>query len=365
MRITRIILIVVLLSAALRGQSRIGEITDIEGVRDNILSGIGLVVGLKGNGDTSAVARKMVASMLRRNNINATDAEIAIASNAAVVTVQAKISPFKRPGSRIDVTISSMLDAQSLFGGTLIETHLTGFDRQMVYAIAEGPISVGGYSAVGDSNSSVTINHDTVATIPCGAIVEEAIPMVIADRSGRVTFNLKNQDWTTASNIEKAINERFPGSAIARNAGMVQVQVPDGFTSRVTDFISAIQDLEVEVHVVAKIVVDERSGVIVAGQEVRISTVAVAQGDLSVTIREAPQPVVANPLTQGPGIASVPRSEVSIAEEDGGLQVVENGESVARLATSLNALGATPRQLIAFLQSIKAAGALQADLEIR
>ncbi len=360
----RSFLILIALSTSLFSQARIGELTGIEGVRDNIIRGVGLVVGLNGEGDKSKLARRMIANVLKRSGVNALESDLD-ASNAAVVMVTARIDPFRRPGSRIDVTVSSMLDAKSLRGGTLLDTRLAGFDAETVYAIAEGPVVVNGVSAQGQSGSSVTINHPTVANIPNGALVEKAIPMRITDLRDVVTLNLKNQDWTTAYNIEKVVNGKYPGSARAVNAGVVEVKVPAALKDRVTEFIASIQDLTVEVHTVSKIVIDEKSGFIVAGANVRISKVAVAQGDLSVTVEEAPQPVVANSFTQGPSIAAVPRSRVSIEEEKSGLQVVKGGESVAQLAASLNALGASPRQLIAILQGIKAAGALHADLEVR
>lgn len=359
----RIILWAVL-AAPLFSQSRIAEITDIEGVRENIVRGIGLVVGLNKTGDKAALSKRMMQSVLQRNQINVDLGELGL-GNAAVVLVTAKIDPFKRPGSRIDVVVSSMEDASSLFGGTLLETHLVGFDRETVYAIAEGPLSASGIGAEGQTGSSVTINHPTVATIPGGALVEKDIPMQITDRRGILKFNLKNQDWTTARNIETAINSKFAGSSKAVDAGSVEVRVPDKFKQTVTQFIAEIQKMTVETHMVSKIIIESRTGIIIAGQDVKISTVAVTHGKLNVTISEAPEAALANPFTQGPGIASVPKSDVSISEESRGLQVVQGGETVAKLAQSMNALGASPRQLIGIFEAIKAAGALQAELVIK
>lgn len=360
----RVVLAVLALSVAGQAQkARIAEITDIEGVRQNIVRGIGLVVGLNKTGDRSQLSQRMVASIMQNNRINASISELGT-GNAAVVMVTAVIDPFKRPGSRIDVTISSIQDAKSLFGGVLLETHLLSFDRKTVYGVAEGPISVGGHGASGQSGSSVTINHPTVGTIPGGALMEKAIDMTITDRRGMVNFNLKNQDWTTSKNIAAAINRVHAATARSVNAGSVEVQVPDAFKQRVTEFIASIQDLVIDVHTVSRVVINERTGIITAGQNVRISTTAVAHGKLTVTIREEPQVAAAAPFTNGPGLMPVPLTDVKIEEEDNGLQVVQGGESVARLAMSLNALGASPRQLIEIFKALKAQGALQADLVI-
>ena len=358
-----IALLVVLGTTALAQQSRIAEITEIEGVRQNIVRGIGLVVGLNKTGDRSQLGQRMIASIMKNNRINASISELG-SQNAAVVMVTATIDPFKRPGSRIDVTVSSIQDAKSLFGGVLMETHLTGFDRKTVYGIAEGPLSVGGLGATGASGSSITVNHPTVGTIPGGALIEKAIEMVIADRRGVVKLNLKNQDWTTSRNIAAAINAIHPATAKATNAGCVDVHVPENMRSRLTTFIAGIQDLVVAVHTVGRVVINERTGIVTAGQHVRISTTAVAHGKLTVTIREETEVAQAQPFTNGPALLPIPFSDVKIEEEKRGLQVMEGGESVARLAMSLNALGASPRQLIAIFKALKAQGALQADLVI-
>lgn len=345
-------------------QSRIAEITDIEGVRDNVVRGIGLVVGLNKTGDKASLSKRMIQSVLERNQITVDTADLG-AGNTAVVLVTARIDAFKRPGSKIDVTVSSMQDASSLFGGMLLETQLTGYDRTTVYAIAEGSLSATGVGAEGTSGTSVTINHPTVATIPNGATIEKEIPMQITDRRGVIRFNLKNEDWTTARNIETVINEKNAGVARAIDAGTVEVRVPDASRARVTPFIAQLQQLIVEVHMISKVIIDARTGVIVAGQDVKISTVAVTHGKLNVTISEAPEPALANPFTQGPGVVPIPRSDVQITEETRGLQVIPGGETVAKLAQSLNTLGASPRQLIGIFEAIKAAGALQAELIVK
>lgn len=357
---------ILLFAATVRAQTvaRVAEITDIEGVRENIVRGIGLVVGLNKTGDKAGVSKRLIQSVLQRNQITAEVSDLGL-GNYAIVLVTARIEPFKRLGSRIDVTVSSMQDAASLYGGTLLETHLVGFDRETVYAIAEGPISGSGIGAEGSSGSSVTVNHPTVATMPNGALVEKEIPMQITNDRGMVVLNLKNQDWSTARNIERVVGEKYLGAARAVDGGSVEIRVPESHKNRVTEFIASLQDLKVDVHVVSKVIIDSRTGVIVAGQDVRIATVAVTHGKLNVTISETPEAAHANPFTRGEAIKELPRSDVQIQEETKGLQVVQGGETVARLAQSLNSLGASPRQLIGILEAIKAAGALQAELIVK
>ncbi len=363
-RALKILSLVLLAASGLHSQARIAEITDIEGVRDNQVSGIGLVVGLNGTGDKSILARRMAVSMFQKFGINTTPQEMK-SDNIAVVQVTAKLDPFKRPGSKVDVVVSSLQDAKNLFGGTLMETLLYGKDRKTVYAIAEGPISAAGLEASGQSGSSVTINHPTSASMPNGARVEKAVPMSIFDSRNVVRFQLKNQNWKTAANVEEAINRMFPGVARATNAGMIEVKIPPQWKDRVTEFIATIQDIRVKVDMVSKLIINRKTGVIVAGENVRISKVAVAVGSINITIEEAPQPVVAQPFTEGPSLGAVPRSVATISQEKRELSVLPGGTSVAELAASLNELKLSPNQLISILEEIKAAGALHAEMEIR
>ncbi len=361
----RIFLAVILLSASSWGQSRIAEIADIEGVRDNAVSGIGLVVGLNGTGDKSILARRMQVNFLQKFGINTTVQEVS-SGNMAVVQVTGRLDPFKRPGSKIDVVVSSMQDAENLYGGTLLETLLVGKDQKTVYAIAEGPLSAAGLAASGDSGSSVTINHPTVANIANGARVEKSVPMQILDSRHMIRFHLKNQNWKTAKNVEKAINAVHKGVAKAKNAGMIEVKIPEDWHNDLTGFIASIQQIRTAVDVVSKVIINRKTGVIVAGENVRISKVAVAVGSINITIEEAPLPVVAAPFTEGPSIAAVPRSVATITEEESRLSVLpDGGTSVAELAASLNKLAPKASQLISILEAIKAAGALHAELEIR
>ena len=364
LNVTRLTFVLLLIAAEGFCQARIAEIADIEGVRDNQVSGIGLVVGLNGTGDKSILARRMAVNMFQKFGINTTQQEIG-SGNIAVVQVTARLDPFKRPGSKLDVIVSSMQDAKSLYGGTLIETYLVGKDQKTVYAIAEGPISAPGVEASGDSGSSVTVNHPTVASIASGARVEKVVTMQILDNRHVIRFHLKNQNWKTASNVDKVINAKYPGSAKAKNAGMIEVRIPDGWRSKLTEFIASVQDLRVKVDMISKVIINRKTGVIVAGENVRISKVAVAVGGINVTIEESPQPVVAAPFTEGPSIGSVPRSTATISEKKSELSVLPGGTSVAALAESLNTMKLSPSQLISVLEEIKAAGALHADMEIR
>ncbi len=363
-KITTIALAIVALAGLAGAQARIAEIADLEGVRDNYVKGIGLVVGLNGTGDGTDITKRMLANMLTRSNVNATMSEVD-SKNAAVVMVTARLSPFKRPGGRLDVDVACINNASSLQGGTLVETYLMGPDQQTVYAIAQGPVSTPSKRAEGQSGSSVTVSHPTVATVPNGALIEKAVDMQIHDSRNIITLNLKNQNWNTAANVAKAIEEKHAGAARAVDAGMIEVKIPADWLGRVTEFIASIQELRVEVDMISKVIVNRKTGVIIAGQDVRISKVAVAQGSISVTIEETPIPVTAAPFTEGPSIAAVPRSEVQVTEENRGLKVVDGGESVASLAASLNALGVLPSELISILEAIKAAGALHAELEVR
>lgn len=363
--LTLITLALFYLTAPLLAQKvRIAEITDIEGVRSNVIRGQGLVVGLKGTGDKSEVTKRMLAAMMTKAGTKA-EAKDMGSGNAAAVYITAVLPPFKRPGSRIDVNIASMQDCQSLAGGMLVETRLMGYDGKTVYAIAEGPIVSSGLFEQGNSGSSLQVNTPTEATIPNGAIVEKTVDMQIVDMRNIITLNLKNQDFTTAKNIQLAIDKVFPASSAALNGGVVEVKVPMAFANNVAGFVAKIQQLQVTAHMISKIVIDSRTGVVIAGADVRISRVAVAHGDLTVTIDEVKEPVIAAPFTDGPAIETIDHSQVTIEEEKPGIKILQGGESVASLAASLNALQAGPRQIISILQAIKSAGALHADLEVR
>ena len=343
--------------------SRIKDIVDFEGDRSNALVGYGLVVGLNGTGDNlrnSPQTLQSAQAMLERLGVNVRDAKLN-AKNIASVMVTASLPPFAAPGSRIDVTVSAMGDAKSLLGGTLLVTPLIGADGR-AYAVGQGTVQVGGFSATGASGSSVTKGVPTAGRIANGATVEEEVPFTLNQmHSQRLT--LRNPDFTTASRIAAVINGRYPGTASADSATIVTITPPNGV--RINEFATDIENLEVEPDNSAKVVIDEVAGVIVVGEAVRVSTVAIQQGNLTISVQETPSVSQPAPFTTGGQTAVVPQSSVTVNEETGKQFVVlQSGASLSTLVAGLNALGVTPRDMISILQTIKAAGALQAEIEV-
>jgi flagellar P-ring protein precursor FlgI len=362
-----ILLFVVLLSSAEVGQcERIKDIVDIQGIRSNPLAGIGLVIGLAGTGDTTLLSRQMLTNILRDSGL-VLSPENLTGGNIAVVMVTAELGPFSREGSRIDVDVSVIGDAESLQGGMLLPTPLEGLDRQ-VYAVAQGGISIGGWAASGDK-ASITKNHQTVGRIPDGAIVEkeELATFVEYIANNRlITLNLRNSDFTTAERISKAINQTYPNSAAVIDAGTVEVKVPGEISQTgIVGFINAITKDDIKVDIPAVVVINERTGTIVVGENVGISTVAISQGSLVVKIKETAavsQPVA--PFSDAGTTEVVPETIIGIEEKTGYLIPVIKAVTVSELAKTLNAIGATPRDLIAIFNALKKAGALQAKLVI-
>ncbi len=356
----------------LAAQSRIKDIVDIEGVRDNQLVGYGLVVGLNGTGDDLGKAvftRESLIGMLQRLGVNARDADLDT-DNVAAVMVTANFPAFGRHGTRIDVTISALGDSESLLGGNLLVTPLLGADGE-VYAVAQGPVAVGGFSAGGEAET-VTRGVPTTGRIPNGAIVEREVPFALNDLQ-RVKLSLRNPDLSTAGRIAGAINGFLreqrkieQASAEVTDPGTVTLSVPEAYRGRTVALLGDIEQLPIKADQIAKIVIDERSGVIVMGQNVRISTVAIAQGNLTIRITETPQVSQPGPFAEAGETEVVPRTQIQIDDQsDNRLAVVEgNGVSLQQLVDGLNALGIGPRDLISILQTIKAAGALQAEIEV-
>jgi flagellar P-ring protein precursor FlgI len=347
--------------------SRIKDIADIEGVRDNMLVGYGLVVGLNGTGDSlsnSPFTAKSLVGMLERLGIN-TRGDSLKTKNVAAVMVTATLPPFSSQGSKIDISVSTLGDSKSLQGGTLLVTPLMGADGE-VYAVAQGPIAVGGFSASG-GGSSVTKGVPTSGRIANGAIVEREIGFQLADMP-ELRLNLKNPDFTTAERMAAAINAQVKGNlAVARDPTNVIVTLPksDRSRNRLVHLITQVEQIDVTPDMPAKVVVDEQSGIIVMGENVRISRVAIAQGNLTIRITETPQVSQPNALSTGGETVVVPRTEIDVSEGEGRkLAVFNSGVSLQELVQSLNALGIGPRDMISILQSIKAAGALQADIEV-
>lgn len=349
---------------------RIKDITDLEGARGNRIKGIGLVVGLKGTGDKGSFTQKVAADMLQRFDISSPfigDGKFR-SSNISVVTVTAELGPFNRKGSRIDVTVSVLDDATSLFGGTLMETTLKGLDG-VVYATAAGDVILGGYSygasgGSGDTagSASASKNHPTVGRVPGGGVVEGEVRGKIVC-NGQIRLLLREADAGTARNIARAINKRYSGIALALDSGTVQVFVPEERLHQVVGFVADIGVLEVTPDVSAKVIINERTGTVIAGENVKVSRLGIVQGSL--TVSTSNEPVVSQPLPYSRGKTTVtPKTEVGVTEQGGVMQVLEPTVTVAELARALNALGATPRDLISIFQDLKAAGGLHAELVV-
>ncbi|HYD17345.1 MAG TPA: flagellar basal body P-ring protein FlgI [Patescibacteria group bacterium] len=351
--------------ASTSGTTRIKDIVEIEGVRDNMLVGYGLVVGLNGTGDSlnnSPFTQQSLIGMLERLGVNVR-AEKLNTKNIAAVMVTATLPPFTNQGSRIDVSISALGDSKSLQGGTLLVTPLLGADSQ-VYAVAQGSVAIAGFSAKGDS-ASVIQNIPTGGRISAGAIVEREIPFTLAGMTS-TRLGLRNPDLTTARRIAAAINGYLKtGVAVAENPASVSVTIPPGYKAGLVNLITDIEQLRVSPDQMARVVIDERSGVIVMGKDVRISTVALAQGNLTIRITETPQVSQPNAFAEEGETVVVPRTEVQVdADEENKIAVLQSGVSLQTLVASLNALGVGPRDIITILQSIKASGALQAEIEV-
>jgi flagellar P-ring protein FlgI len=344
--------------------SRIKDIADVEGVRDNLLVGYGLVVGLNGTGDSlrnSGFTAQSLEAMLERLGV-ATRGRDLRTRNVAAVMVTATLPPFARQGSRLDVSASALGDAKSLQGGTLLVTPLHGADGE-VYAVAQGQLAIAGFTAAGAAES-VTRGVPTSARIAAGAIVEREVEFEL-DRLERVRLALRNPDFTTAQRIAQAINAHLNlPAAHASDPTTVALNVPPPYRGRIAALLTEVEQLRVRPDQGARVLIDEQSGIIVMGENVRISQVAVAQGSLTVQITEAPQVSQPNPLAEGDTVV-VPRTRVQVDDAGGQRMVVlDGGVSLQQLVAGLNALGVGPRDLIGILQAIKAAGALQAEIEV-
>lgn len=353
-------LVLLILTLPVQGE-RIKDIVNIQGIRSNPLWGYGLVVGLNGTGDSSAVSRRALASTLRHSGL-VLDPDDLSSKNIASVIVTAELPPFARKGSTVDVTVSAIGKASSLQGGILLMTPLMGPDNQ-VYAVAQGSLSIGGFSASGAS-SSVSKNHTTVGRIPSGATIEkEEIANYV--ENGCIVLQLRNPDFTTAENVANAIDSIFPGSSTPLNAGTIKIEIPKSLTKRnLPAFIDRIGALQVKVDMPALVVINERTGTIIVGEKVGISTVAISHGNLSIVTKEkdfVSQPL---PFSRSGTTEKMSRTEITATEERGALHVVPRQVSVSELARALNAMGLTPRDLISIFEALRQAGALQAQLKI-
>ncbi len=350
-------------SGSLALGARIKDLTELQGVRNNQLIGYGLVVGLNDTGDSTnnGITMQTVANMMEHLGVNL-DREAVKVENVAAVMVTADLPPFAKAGTEIDVLISSLGDAESLSGGTLLRTPLLGPDDK-VYAVAQGPLIVGAVSLKG-AGGSVEKNHPTVGRIPDGGIVEREVGFALP-KDGRYVYHLREGDFTTISRMAEVVNSSFQGRvAKALDNKSLEVQLPQSYASKPIQFLSSLENLEVQPDSKAKIVVNERTGTIVMGKDVRLSRVAVAHGNLKLTVKESPKVSQPEPFSQGGQTVTVPDSELELDEEDARFMVMEEGVSVGDVASALNTIGVTPRDVITIFQAIKAAGAMQAELVV-
>jgi len=343
--------------------ARIKELCELQGARTNMLIGTGIVVGLAGTGDKNAAAVIAQQRVMERLGIAVDSTKELKSDNVAIVMVTAELPAFAKEGTRLDVAVESIYDCKSLEGGTLLETHLRGpGGSEEIYAVAQGPISIGGFNAGGGGGAAVRKNHSTAGRIPMGAHVEREAPSTITDGE-RLSFLLKRPDFITADNIQRALNEYIePGCAAALGAGTVQVKIPDEEKRDLVKFIARIQGVEVESDIGSCIVINERTGTIVVGDKVGIKPCQVAHGNLTIKIAAKPLVSQPQPLSQGQTVVTE-EQRLSVQEEERFLMPVE-GASAGEVASALNKIKVTPRDMISIFQALREAGALEADLEI-
>ncbi len=341
--------------------TRIKDIAKVQGVRSNQLVGYGLVVGLNGTGDSNKTVEVLqsVTNMLREFGVTIDQSQLKT-KNVAAVMVTATLPPFVREGDTIDVTSSSMGDAKSIQGGTLIQTPLRA-GNGLVYAVAQGAVSTGGFTA-GNGGNSRQKNFPTVGTTPNGAIVERTVEDDLG-ANGTLSLSLTNPDFTTAARIAQAINLRFGNVARAANPGRIDLAIPPYYRGNVVGFVAGIEDLPVMPDNIAKVVVNERTGTIVMGGDVSVDNIAITQGGLSISITTEPETDQPAPLSLGTTVTTK-KTDVETTEDKASSIILPATANVSDIVGALNAVGATPRDIISILQTIKASGALHADLEI-
>jgi len=362
-------LILILLTAVARSSwadgSRLKDLAIVAGAEDNQLAGYGLVVGLAGDGDKNPVdTLQTIVNLLQRFGLTIPASTLS-AKNVAIVMVTADIPAFVKPGSRLDVVVASMGDAKSLQGGVLIQTPLIGADN-MVYAVAQGALSIGGLSASGGGDSggaSVQKNHPTVGTIINGALVTRAIPATIVS-DNHLELLLRNPDFTSASRVAAVLNGKFPASAVAVDSTTVRVGLPTTWAGSQVDFISQIESLEITPDVPARVIINERTGTIVATARFHISNCAVSHGNVTISIASSQNVSQPNALSQGTTQVTS-QTSASIKEDKGSMVALPELPTVEKVASALNALGVTPRDMMSMFEAMKEAGALQAGLLMR
>lgn len=353
----------VLLATPAGAATRLKELVSLEGVRDNQLIGYGLVVGLNGTGDRKQTffSAQSLTNLLHQMGVSV-DPLLITVRNTAAVMVTATLPGYAQEGVHIDATASAIGDAPNLQGGMLLLTSLKGIDGQ-TYAVAQGSVVTSGFVA-GRAANSQTVNHPTVGRVPSGAIVERAAPSAIL--AGTLKMQLRQPDFTTAVRVSDIVNKKFPGAtplAKPENSALVSIKIPPEFTSHVTEFVADLEALEVEVDRPAKVIINERTGTIVMGKQVRVSPVAIMHGNLTVEIQTVVQVSQPDAFSQGQ-TAVVPQQTTTSGEEKARNLVLKEGATVEQLVQALSSIGSTPRDIVAILQSLRAAGALEADLEV-
>jgi len=344
--------------------TRLKELVALGGVRDNQLIGYGLVVGLAGTGDRqqTVFSAQSLANMLERMGLTVNPTAITV-KNTAAVMVTATLPPFAQPGMRVDVTAAAMGDAQNLQGGILLLTALRAGDGQ-IYAVAQGPVVTGGFSA-GRSNNSQTVNHPTVGRVPAGGLVERTSPSVVP--TGRIQLQLRDADFTTSARIAEAVNHKFTSTgtplAKAENSALVTVAIPPDYAAHSIEFISELEKIPVDADRPARVVINERTGTIVMGGDVHIAPVAIMHGNLTLQVQTSYAVSQPGPLSQGK-TEVVPQVSVGAKEEKSRNLVLKEGANIEELVRALAAIGSTPRDIIAILQNLRAAGALEAELDV-
>lgn len=364
MRISRVNVIVLLLGSQVGAATRLKDLVSIEGVRDNQLMGYGLVVGLNGTGDKrqTVFSSQSLTNLLARMGVSVSPTAILVRNTAAVL-LTANLPPFAQPGVRLDLSVSAIGDATNLQGGILVLTPLKAADGQ-VYAVAQGSVVTGGFVA-GKAGNSQTVNHPTSGRVPNGAIIEKPAPSVTP--GSRIRLQLRQADFTTAARISEAINKKLSSAqallARAESSGVVTVDTPADYRTRPVEFMAALESITVDPDRPARIVINERTGTIVIGKEVRIAPVSILQGALTVEIQTTFNVSQPEPLSSGK-TAVTPEVKVTAKEDKARNIVLKQGASVEDLVRAMIAIGSTPRDVIAILQNLRAAGALEADVEV-
>jgi flagellar P-ring protein precursor FlgI len=340
---------------------RIKDIASFEGVRENKLIGYGLVIGLDGTGDKGKAAAQGIINMLTRMGVTLSSTDLTTKSIASVV-ITGTLPPFAKPGMKLDALVSTIGDAKSIQGGTLLLTPLKGPDGK-VYGLAQGPVSIGGFAAEGEG-ASAQKNHPTAGKIPDGIMIEKE-PLFTLGNGENIRLFLRKPDFTTANNISKKINTTLNGTyASPADPSSVVMKIPDAYENNVVSFITEIEKLNVEMDMVARVIINERTGTVIIGSKVKISPVAIAHGSLAIEIKERPQ--VSQPLPfspKGSQTAVVPNTNISVTEQKASLVEI-SGVTLGEVIRALNTLGVSPRDLISILQALKASGSLKAELEI-